>query len=422
MNDFPKDFLWGAASSSFQIEDGIENDFTVWERQGLFKNNGKDPVYSNGSNHWKQWKSDFDLIKEMRLNSYRFSVEWSRIEPQPGVFNQKAIDQYKQMTDYLLDLNIKPMLTLFHFSHPVWFHEKSPWHKADSIDRFLSFVSYVLKHLGSKIDLYVTLNEPLVWALAAYGEGVFPPGIKDFNKMMNAVYNMLAAHKEAYKLIKQHNKEAKTGIAKNMICFQPYDSFTLMDVLFTKFIDIFYNQMILNAFSQNRLKANIPFLVNFNKPLKLDDSIDFFGVNYYYRMYVKWKPALAAPFELLFENRDRNGISDIGWEIYPNGLYKMLKRASALGKDIFVTENGIAARDDKLRIRYLDRHLQIIRKSLKKGLPLKGYYHWSLLDNYEWLEGKDARFGLIKVDYEDNFKRSIKDSMKFYSKSTNGNS
>lgn len=152
--------------------------------------------------------------------------------------------------------------------------------------------------------------------------------------MMHAIYNMLSAHKEAYQLIKQHNPHDQIGIAKNMICFQPYSRFSLFDRLLNRFIDGLFNQMLFETFARNRLNINLPFLLSFDKKIELMDSIDFWGVNYYYRMFVKWKLKMNKPFELKFEDRDNNGLSDLGWEIYPAGFYKMIKRAAASGKNI----------------------------------------------------------------------------------------
>jgi len=147
MSVFPKNFLWGAAASAFQIEGDISNDFTDWGKSGHFKNNGKNPLYTNGSDHWKQWQSDFELLKDQPINSYRLSIEWSRLEPKPGRFNLDALRQYEQMIDCLLKMNIKPMLTLLHFSHQNWFHKKSPWHTPESVGRYNSFLSLWVKKL-----------------------------------------------------------------------------------------------------------------------------------------------------------------------------------------------------------------------------------------------------------------------------------
>ncbi|MCB0284556.1 MAG: family 1 glycosylhydrolase [Calditrichaeota bacterium] len=415
MSEYPNNFLWGAATSAFQSEGHIKNDMLEWEKKGHFRKNGKDPVYGNASDHWHHWREDFDLLAEYGLNAYRFSVEWARIVPEPGKIDEKALDQYKQMVDYLLKKNITPMLTFHHFTHPSWFHEISPWHTNEALVQFTFFVDAVMQKLGKYVDFYITLNEPLVWALAAYGDGVFPPGKKDLNLMMQVVYNLLLAHKSAYSIVKKYNPKARVGIAKNIIFFQAKNRMNPVSVLLKSFVEHFFNDMLFKAFGRNKLEINLPFFLTFNQKIDLKDSIDFWGINYYYRMFIRCKLDKHLPFEMFFENKSGFGLSDMGWEIYPPGLTYALKKAAASGKEIYITENGIATDNDNKREKYLELHLEQIQKVINNGLNLKGYFYWSLLDNYEWIEGTNARFGLIEVDYAQKFARKAKPSLQFFS-------
>jgi beta-glucosidase len=418
MNDRPnqseKPFFWGVSTSAFQIEGHIENDMTEWERQGGFRQQGKNPLYENATNHWYKWQEDFQLLGSLGVNAYRFSIEWARIQPQRNKFDQQSLDTYREMFKDLKRRSITPFLTLHHFTHPTWFHQICPWHKKEAVDAYLQYVERVVQIAAPYVDWYITFNEPLVWVLAAYGDAKFPPGEKNFNKMMLALYHILIAHRRTYDLIKKIHPDSRIGLAKNFIVFRPLSKTNPLDKSFSRFIKFFYNRMIIEAFQTNCLQINFPLLLRFKRKIELDNLIDFWGINYYYRLHVHFKFNLRMPFELKFIDRAEEGLSDIGWENYANGLYKTAKRLAKTGKPILITENGIATENDRKRIVYLNNHLRIINKIRSKKIDLRGYFYWSFLDNYEWLEGKSARFGLIHVDYQKNLSRTEKPSAEFY--------
>ncbi|MBK8946079.1 MAG: glycoside hydrolase family 1 protein [Ignavibacteriae bacterium] len=404
------DFLWGTSTSSFQIEGNITNDFTEWENLGKFRNNGSNPLYENGSNHWNNWKTDFDFLKELNINSYRFSIEWSRIEPEINKYSDKALKQYSEMIDYLLENNIEPFLTLHHFSHPKWFHEFSPWHKKESVTTFCNFAKIIIDLFADKINYWVSFNEPIVWSLAAYADGKFPPGYKDLNLMMDAIYNMMEAHICIYDYLKKRNPNAKLGIAKHFIIFKEARTWFFLDKKVTENVDTFFNKMLLEAFQKNRITHWFPTVLKYDAQIPLENKIDFWGINYYYRIYSQFKFSLKNPVFLF----PKEPATDMGWEIYPKGLKKIIKLVATTGKEIIVTENGIATEDEDLRKYFIKRHLKILNK-VRHKYNITGYFYWSLIDNYEWLKGKSKRFGLIKIDYENNFRRIIKPSALFYS-------
>ena len=404
-------FFWGTATSAFQIEGNITNDFTEWERLGKFRNNGSNPLYENGSDHWNTWQSDFDLLKELQLNSYRFSIEWARVEPRKNQYSKIAIKQYSEMIDYLLNMEIEPFITLHHFTHPKWFHETTPWHKKESIKSFVDFSKIMIDLYSEKVNYWMSFNEPVVWALAAYGDAKFPPGKRDLNLMMDALHNMLEAHSEIYDYLKKRNRNARLGIAKHFIIFKEARKWFVLDKKITEQIDSFFNKMLLNAFQENRLKHWFPTLLNYDSPIELNNKIDFWGINYYYRLFSKFRFNLKNPI-MLFPKEPE---TDMGWEIYPKGLKKIINLVSETGKDIFITENGIATDDEDLRKKFLKKHLKIVNKAKKKNL-VKGYFYWSLMDNYEWLKGKSKRFGLVKVDFDSKYERIIKPSAYYYTK------
>ena len=407
-------FFWGVASSAFQIEGQIENDMTEWERIGKFRQNGKNPIYDTATNHWDLWEQDFDLLKQLNVNAYRFSIEWARIEPEQGQIDQSALKKYHKMINKLTDLKIEPILTLHHFTHPKWFHETSPWHEPESIENFVNYARLIIENLAEKISWYITFNEPLVWLLAAYGDAKFPPGEKDFNKLMQALSNMLKAHQKLYDIIKKINPKARVGIAKNFIIFKPNNKYNIFDIALNNLAHSFYNEMLLKVFQTNRLQFNFPLFFSHDEYLPLKNTLDFIGINYYYRMHTNFKLHLKNFIDLGFKQNRKFGNSDLDWETYPKGISKVIKWVSYLEIPIMITENGVAAEDDNKRIKYLKWHLNKIEKNLKKGKNIIGYFHWAFLDNYEWLEGKSARFGLVHVDYKNNFERSIKKSGQYY--------
>jgi beta-glucosidase len=412
--EYPSQFLWGTATSAFQIEGRIDNDMTQWEAVGGFCRDGYDPRAGDAVDHWRRWESDFRLLKDLGVNSYRFSIEWSRIEPVPGQFNRSAIAQYRQMIETLLAMGITPMITLLHFSHPSWFHMLSPWHKPESVVAFSRFVREISATLLRGVPLVVTLNEPVVWALAAYGEGRFPPGQCDLGRLMAALHNLLLAHRAAYDIIKGEHPDCQVGIAKNFIVFRRDRPRSFADQRIKRLLKYFYNIMLIESFQTNRLAIKFPLVLSYDRPVSLDDRIDFWGINYYYRLHVRFRLNLQRPFDLLFVPRSGEGLSDLGWEIYPRGLRRVAKWLQFTNKPLYITENGVAAENDTIRISFLKKHIRVVDHLVKNGYPIRGYYHWSLLDNYEWLVGYQAQFGLYAVDRKDGLQRSAKPSAAFF--------
>lgn len=403
-------FLWGVATSAFQIEGHIKNDMTQWEAEGRFKTDGKNPIYGNGANHWQLWEQDFELLKELNVNAYRFSVEWSRIEPQPGVFNEEAIRRYEKMIDRLLEMNITPMLTIHHFTHPVWFHNASPWTSKDAIRVYFRFAEKIIRRFAVKVPYWISFNEPLVWTIGAYGAGKFPPGGKDAHLVMQALHNMLEAHIKVYRLLKSCNPDAQMGIAKNFIIFKEHRNWFLPDKGIANRLDMLFNQSLPQAFLSNRLRFRFWPWLNYDKEVALNNHIDFWGINYYYRLHTRFQFNLKQPVKLIHKNPQ----TDMGWEIYPEGLKKIIRWLEHTNKNIFITENGIATNDDGLRETFLKSHISVLKQALKTNDKIKGYFYWSFLDNYEWLEGLSKRFGLVHVDYDHHYKRTLKKSAKLF--------
>ncbi len=355
---FPGGFLWGAATSAYQVEGGIT------------KNDWAETFPANkAAGHYQLFEKDFDLALKLNHNAHRLSLEWSRIEPEPNHFNQKEIDHYREVLTALKERGMKTFLTLFHFTSPSWMS----WADSKSPFYFSRFTKLALKEYRDLVDFWITINEPVIYAPLSYLTGKWPPQKKNPFLFLKVLKNMIRAHKKAYKVL--HQKQEKVGIAKNNAWFNP-EGCPLLKALFIP--AGWFN----NHFFLERIK----------------DQLDFIGLNYYFAKGGKKKNKL---------------VSDIGWKIDPEGLYHVLCELKRYNLPIYITENGLADEKDELREDFIKRHLYWAHKAMEEGVDLKGYLHWSLLDNFEWAEGFSPRFGLIKVDYE-TLEREIRSSARSY--------
>ncbi len=371
---FPKNFLWGSATSSYQVEGGIDN--CDWS--------DKFPA-GKACDHYNQYESDFDLIKELNQNAYRFSLEWSRIEKKEGEFDQKEIEHYRNFLKSLKKRGIKTMVTLHHFTSPIWFSEKGGWASSKSPFYFNRFAEKMVKEYGDLVDLWITINEPLIYCSKSFLKGDWPPFKKNIFSFRKALKNQILAHKEVYNNFHKIKNEIKVGIAKNNQFFEPYNKKSILDKFVCFLGDYFWNEYFLS---------------------KVENYLDFIGLNYYFYNKIKF------PYILKNENKLT---SDLGWEIFAEGIYHVLLDVGEYNLPIYITENGLADKDDKNREFFIKSHLTWISKAIEEGANIKGYFHWSLLDNFEWDKGFDPRFGLIEIDYS-NLYRKIRPSAFSYSK------
>jgi beta-glucosidase len=419
LKSFHKDFLFGVATSAYQIEGDNQNDWTEWEKKA--KISGRLTPCGKATDHWNRYENDFLLLKELGVNAYRFSLEWSRIEPKPGEINQTALQRYRDMVLLLKKLGIEPVVTLHHFTNPLWLHTDFPWHTEKSIERFAKYAEKVISTLSPEVKYWITINEPVVFILLGYIDGGNPPGFKDSKLAFYALKNLLLAHKKASEIIRHYSPEARIGIAHNMMKISPARIFNPLDLYLTKHADRFYNWMLVDAFAYNILNYRFFSVFRKREKLELKNTIDFLGINYYTRMHFKFD--LLKPFHLSFFSFDKskNGLSDMRWEIYPEGLESVLNRVyEKLHLPIIITENGIADREDQKRIKFITDHLKVLKRC-QKNIPLDGYFYWSLLDNYEWLLGFEPRFGLYEVDYQ-TFERKKRKIADYFAKLAKGES
>jgi len=369
---FPEGFLWGTATSAYQIEGGIENNDWAEEFPA-----GK------ACSHYNLYEKDFDLIKSLGQNAHRFSIEWSRIEPEEGKFDEKAIEHYRKVLLTLKKRNIKVMLTLHHFTNPLWLAEIGGWENPEVTFYFLRFAKRIFSEFFDFVDFWITINEPLVFASESYLDGSWPPRRKSFFSFLSVIKNQIASHKKIFEEFHKIKKDVKVGIAKNNAYFEPFNQKSYLD----KF-NVGINRYFWNEFFLNRIK----------------NYLDFIGLNYYFHQKIKF-PA---------QNKNENKVlSDINWEIYPEGIYHVLKELKKYQKPIYITENGLADTKDKLRKDFIKNHLFWIHKAIQDKVDVRGYFHWSLIDNFEWEKGFEPRFGLVEIDYK-TLERKPRPSAHYY--------
>ncbi|HEY2004267.1 MAG TPA: glycoside hydrolase family 1 protein [Candidatus Saccharimonadia bacterium] len=391
---FPDGFIWGAATSSHQVEGGNHNNWSEWEKVGgHIKDGAKSGL---AADHWSRYKEDFEYLSDMYLNGYRFSIEWSRIEPKEGEWNETALDRYADMVRELKRRRVTPVVTLHHFTNPVWIDEHGSWASGQTVDYFLRFVAKVVERLGPDVQMWCTLNEPNIETGLDFMLGWFPPGRKNPLAFLRARYNFVQAHKRAYALIHFLYKERGWGgvqvsFANHLVYVEPRDSHNPLD------------QIVAWAY---RFVSNQYFLG------RTQSTTDFLGINYYFyhRLYFK----LGGAMVLFDEEPLRDApVSDLGWQIAPEGLYQICKSLKRFDKPIYITENGLSDAKDTVRPWSLVRHAEVLHRVISEGVDVRGYFYWSLIDTFEWENGYKARYGLVAVDFESQ-KRRPRPSVKVY--------
>ncbi len=389
MLKFPKNFYWGSATSAHQVEGNNINDWSEWEQKNANRlaqmakrekwpdyilNSYPSPlqpenyISSRACNHYNQYEKDFDIIKSLGHNAYRFSIEWSRIEPEDGKFDEKEIEHYRKVILALHQRGIEPFVTLWHWTNPLWVKNKGGWKTKETINYFSRYVEKIVPIFKNEIKFWVVLNEPEIYAGNSYLLSIWPPQKKNILSYILVLNNLAEAYEKAYKIIRRIQPESQVGIAKQNIYFKR--------PLFL--IDWFLNKRFLN---------------------KIKKYQDFIGLNYYRR----------------FPENKNKIISDLSWEIYPKGIYYILKDLKKYQKPIYITENGLADAEDKRRTAFIKEHLKLVYQVIREGVDVRGYFYWSLLDNFEWDTGFWPRFGLVEIDYK-TLERKIRPSAWEYKK------
>ncbi|MBN1871790.1 MAG: glycoside hydrolase family 1 protein [Candidatus Omnitrophica bacterium] len=412
---FPTNFLWGAATSSHQVEGGnIYNDWWEWERKGRFKE-----ASGRACNQYELFRNDFKLAKSLNHNAHRFSLEWSRIEPEKGSFDKVAINHYRDVIRSLRALGIRPIVTLNHFTLPVWFQKEGGWIGQGSDRIFAEYTDKVVRELGEDVQYWLTVNEPVGNIHGAYIDGAWPPGRRSLKDASRAFIAILRSHCRAYKVIHDTYRannwpEPKVSLAKFSLAYSPCRNNSKLDLLSARIRHHYVNRLFIDALMKGWCVA--PGIPITRLPLKR--SLDFIGLNYYTRDFIHFsgfsKERIFGEVCSQAHHMDSGKRNFMKWEIYPEGLYSMLMEYhQRYGLPILITENGICTNDDFDRIDFIKLHLRQIHRAIKDGADIIGYLHWSLLDNFEWSHGYAPRFGLIEVDYN-NQRRTIKPSARIY--------
>jgi len=389
--DFPKNFLWGASTSAHQVEGGNHNQWTVWELENAqarsvkaeykmghhdnwdrIKDAAQDPGnYVSGklADHYHHYKEDFGLLQKMNMNAYRFSIEWSRIEPVEGQWDESEIEHYHQYIDELVSRGIEPVMTLFHFALPCWFADKGGFASRSNVRYFTRFVSKVMGEFHSKVKYVITINEPDIYTFESYFNGNWPPSEHSFLKFFRVINNLLYAHKKAFFAIKKINRDTKVSVAKSSVYFCADDG----------------------RFISRAARKIMQFIQDDYILMSVRRYCDFIGLNYYFSTVIE---GLAV-----YDYQEHP--SDLNWGMPPAEIQFILERLNRKYRlPIIITENGLADAEDEHRKWWLTQTIMGMQKAIKNGVKLHGYLHWSLMDNFEWAYGKWPRFGLAAVNYK----------------------
>lgn len=405
----PAGFVLGAATSSHQTEGGLDNDWTQWE-QGTFPD-GRPHIRDNqqsglAARSWDLWPQDVQALESLGANGYRLSVEWSRLEPRPGEWNAAAAAKYREMLVALRAKGIQPFVTVFHFTLPRWLSDRGGWESPEALDAFAAFSRRCGTEFGDLVDGWVTLNEPNVYALFGYATGQWPPGIQDMKRATHVFATLLRAHARAAEALRASDTvdadgdglATQIGLAHHVVLLQPASSSPL-DAAIAAGSDDYANESVPRAALTGRIQLSVPGVVELDETVEgLKGSFDFLGLNYYYRIYVRADLGEVSLSHLYVPKG--HTLNDLGGEVYSEGLYRTLKRYGGYPWPIYVTENGVADADDKLRPDFLRSNIYGIEQAIGDGIDVRGYFYWSLIDNFEWAEGFAGRYGLYSVDFE----------------------
>lgn len=401
---FPEGFWWGAATSSHQVEGNTRNNWSEWEqssrRIGQLKGEGKDPkdfISGRGCDQYHLYEKDFDIARELGHSMHRLSIEWSRIEPEEGKFDEKEIDHYRKVIDAMRERGIEPVVTLYHWTEPLWFSKRGGFLHPDGPQAYKRFISRVVDNLKDRVGLWITFNEATtVLAGMAYKRGIWPPQYRSLWKFLRFRRAILKSHILAYQEIKKiyssldvsqtscgitlmsHNIKAPcVGAVENNTYFKGGWLTQILGIEWA--INRFYNEYLWSRI--------LPYQ-------------DFLGLNYYTLR------RLPGSFSIIPQGRL---LDDLGWEIFPRGIYERLMALKRFGKPVFITESGLYDSEDRYRGQYIKDHLRWVWQAIQDGVDVRGYLHWSLIDNFEWHHGFRMRFGLVQVDY-DTLERTIRPS------------
>lgn len=402
MQSYPRDFLWGASTASHQVEGNNHNQWSEWEKANadrlaktaeqrlswlpsweMFKDQAQNPtnyISGKGVDHYNRYEEDFNILKQLNMNAFRFGIEWSRIEPQEGHWDQAAIEHYRAYIGALKARGIEPILTLWHWTMPTWFTDRGSFETKANIRYFTRYVQKIAEEFAPELHYVITLNEPNVYIGYSYGTGEWPPQQKNPSLAYRVYQNLAYAHNAAYDTLKKEHPHLQVGIAAQLSNAKPVDPKNILNVLSIKL-----RRYAMNSWFLNRIKRHQ----------------DFIGLNYYFTEYCNWRWQIKNP---------KLPVSDLGWYMEPYSIHDLLQTTyKKYGKPLLITENGLADASDKQREWWITETIRGIDLAQEHGVELLGYLHWSLLDNFEWAYGWWPEFGLVHVDRK-TMKRTVRPS------------
>ncbi|HUN22444.1 MAG TPA: family 1 glycosylhydrolase [Anaerolineales bacterium] len=392
---FPHNFLWGTATASHQVEgNNLYSDWWHWEQQpGKIKEGHTSGL---ACDWWGgRYLEDFDRMVAGSQNAHRLSVEWARIEPTPAFWDEDALDQYRQMLLALKARNIQPMVTLCHYCHPQWFLEMGGWQNPQSVAQFERYARKVVNTLGDLCDCWLTLNEPNAYVFQAYMDGNFPPGKKDMNAAFEVGTNLFRAHVSAYHAIHNLQPGAQVGWALYVLLLDPANPASWFDQQVTDQQHRLFN----DAWPSGYVTGEYQTLLKAIPVPQAKGALDWVGLNYYQRQLVRFNP--LQPTHLFGErfSHPQDEKSETNFiSIHPQGLLRVIKWGAQLGLPMYITENGVEDSTDRIRPRFLAQHLRALWLACMQNYDVRGYFHWTLVDNFEWERGWTQRFGLYALD------------------------
>jgi beta-glucosidase len=428
---FPRGFVFGVATSAYQIEGAHDADGrepSIWDvfcgRPGAVDDGSTGNV---ACDHYHRYRDDVAHMAALGVDAYRFSISWPRVLSHGSGVNAQGLDFYDRLVDALLERGIRPFATLYHWDLPQSLQELGGWASADTVERFAELARVVGARLGDRVADWITINEPEVAAFVGHAYGRHAPGLRDPRLALRVAHHLLLAHRSATSAIRAEVRHARVGISLNLAPVHPASA-AEDDVAAARRVDGYFNRWYLDALSGRGYPSDMVAWYGglldaelVNDMRRYDGDLDFLGVNYYSRQVVR-----AAPAELLASQqvRVRDAVhTTMGWEVYPEGLSEILQRVvrDYRPRALYVTENGASFDDrpregrvsDPDRTRYLARHLAESAHAISAGVPLAGYFVWSLMDNFEWNSGYTKRFGIVYVDYATQ-QRTDKESARWY--------
>lgn len=404
---FPEYFQWGAATSAFQIEGTqtangrhIENSWTRYA--------DKLPQPGIASDHWTRFKEDVQLIKQAGLTWYRFSIEWSKIMPEQGVYDQTAMDHYVALVDELIANGIEPVVCLWHYTWPVWFDDLGAFEKSANIQYFVDFADYIFANLGNKVRYWMTLNQPVGYCLEGYVRGKYPPCkklrgshfLKDFKRCGHVIYNMLDAHIRIYHLFKQERPDAQIGFCKIFQPLYPYNNYNPIERFICSQMNYLLHDVALEFFKTGTFN----WFGFSKKNMHAPHSLDWLGINYYTRNVIKF--SLPCSFKIC--HGTNASIIDGNREFYPAGLRWAIRKAGSILPNIplYITENGTNDPENTWKDTFYLQHLIVVAEEMAAGYDIRGYNVWALMDSFSWKRGTDSKMGLYHVN-ETTYDRTL---------------